>query len=120
MYAHRENESFIYQSLNSYFITAILGPRRVGKTTIVHEYQTQRNDYEWVNLNLDELVTRQAVASKGIQNIIEQRCVRKIGTSPKIWVSIDEAQKCPLIFDQIKIIYDQFKDQDCIKFILTG
>ena len=120
MYAHRENESFIYQSLNSYFITAILGPRRVGKTTIVHEYKTQRNDYEWVNLNLDELVTRQAVASKGIQNIIEQRCVRKIGTSPKIWVSIDEAQKCPLIFDQIKIIYDQFKDQDCIKFILTG
>ena len=33
---------------------------------------------------------------------------------------IDEAQKCPALFDQVKLLYDTFKGQDKIKFILTG
>ena len=44
----------------------------------------------------------------------------RIGENKKIWILIDEAQKCPSLFDQIKMLYDQFKDKNSIKFILTG
>lgn len=52
--------------------------------------------------------------------MIEEKAMQKIGGQKKIWVAIDEAQKCPEIFDQIKVLYDRFKGQDKIKFILTG
>ncbi|OGO95496.1 MAG: hypothetical protein A3F41_02190 [Coxiella sp. RIFCSPHIGHO2_12_FULL_44_14] len=120
MLAPRINKRVINQSINTHFITAVLGPRRVGKSTLIEEFQNDHPDYTWVTINLDELALRELVSQRGVQNIIEERCGRKIGTYPKMWVAIDEAQKCPLIFEQIKIIYDQSKDKNCIKFILTG
>ena len=45
---------------------------------------------------------------------------RPLQAQHRVWVTIDEAQKCPEIFDQVKILYDQYKDQNAIKFILTG
>jgi predicted AAA+ superfamily ATPase len=52
--------------------------------------------------------------------MIEESALQKLGGEKKIWVAIDEAQKCPALFDQVKLIYDKYKNQNAIKFILTG
>lgn len=119
-YIIRANESFIFGSFERPFISAILGPRRVGKTTLIEYYVNLSPEKKWVHLNMDVLSQRSRVAAEELGFMIEQNALQKIGGEKKLWVFIDEAQKCPLLFDQIKIIYDEHKDKDHIKFILTG
>jgi predicted AAA+ superfamily ATPase len=74
----------------------------------------------WVTLNMDYLQERNLVEQGALNQMIIEGARYHIGSGKKIWVIIDEAQKCPSLFDQIKIIYDQQKDTHFIKFILTG
>jgi hypothetical protein len=116
----RKNQAVIYHSFASGFITCILGPRRVGKSTFVNKYSAANKEQTWVKLNMDSLAQRDQVNELALQQMIEQGAGQKLRAENKIWVLIDEAQKCPALFDQIKIIYDNYKDQNAIKFILTG
>jgi hypothetical protein len=118
MYILRENETEIFESFERIFISALLGPRRVGKTTLVQHYIDTYPKRIWVQLNMDERKQRQRIANDELLLMIEESALQKIGGKEKIWVVIDEAQKCPELFDQVKILYDQFKNK--IKFILTG
>jgi uncharacterized protein len=120
MYIQRSNQTVIYQSLARPFVTALLGSRRVGKSTLVKEYAIQYITDPTVFLNMDIREERLRVENSQLKSMIEERTQQQIGKGKKIWVIIDEAQKCPLLFDQVKILYDQFKDKDTIKFILTG
>ncbi|MEE9452472.1 MAG: AAA family ATPase [Gammaproteobacteria bacterium] len=120
MYSSRTNQAIIYQSFNASFVTALLGPRRVGKSTLVSEFARQSEEQAWAFFNMDKLTKRDAIKQRGLASIIEEQTHRKLGSQPKIWIAIDEAQKCPLLFEQIKVIYDQYKHQDAVKFILTG
>lgn len=119
-YTPRVNQDIIYKSLESSFVTAILGARRVGKSTLVEFYANQHDDRRWIFLNMDKRSERQMINDEHLNELIEQRAERKIGQKEKLWIIIDEAQKCPAVFDQVKVIYDEFKDKDAIKFILTG
>lgn len=119
MYTFRENEKEIFESFENIFISAILGPRRVGKTTLVNHYINLHPKRKWVKLNMDERKQRQRIANDELLLMIEESAFQKIGNKEKIWVVIDEAQKCPELFDQVKILYDKFK-KNKIKFILTG
>jgi len=69
---------------------------------------------------MDILAERDFIIKHGLKQKIEELALRRIGPQPKLWVAIDEAQKCPALFEQIKVIYDTHKDNDAIKFILTG
>lgn len=119
-YVIRTNEEFIFESFERPFITALLGPRRVGKTTLIEYFMQLRPERRWVRLNMDVLSQRNQVIQEELALMIEQAALQKIGGSEKLWVFIDEAQKCPELFDQIKIIYDTHKDKNHIKFLLTG
>lgn len=119
-YIIRSNEAFIYESFERPFISALLGPRRVGKTTLIAYYMNLHAEKKWVLLNMDVLSQRNRVEAEELELMIEQMALQKIGGQKKLWVFIDEAQKCPQLFDQIKIIYDTYKGRDCIKFLLTG
>lgn len=119
MYIFRENEKEIFESFENIFISALLGPRRVGKTTLVNHYINIHKKRKWVQLNMDERKQRQRIANDELLIMIEESAFQKVGDKEKIWVVIDEAQKCPELFDQIKILYDKFK-KNKIKFILTG
>ena len=119
MYICRENETEIFKSFENMFISALLGPRRVGKTTLVKRYIDTHLERKWVQLNMDERKQRQRIANDELLLMIEESALQKVGNKEKIWVVIDEAQKCPELFDQVKILYDQFKNNK-IKFILTG
>jgi len=120
MYANRVNQTDIYQSFNKPLVTALLGARRVGKSTLVGEYAKQHAHYRWVFLNMDTREERLRVENSGLKDLIQEAVEQQIGVEGKIWVTIDEAQKCPALFDQVKLLYDRYKDQDAIKFILTG
>ncbi len=119
-YIVRVNEQFLFQSFERSIISALLGPRRVGKTTLLEYYIHLHPEKLWVRLNMDILTQRNRVAQEELELMIEQAALQKIGGSKKIWVFIDEAQKCPELFDQVKIIYDTHKGKNHIKFLLTG
>ncbi|MCP5505617.1 MAG: ATP-binding protein [Chlamydiales bacterium] len=116
----RVNAPLIYASFKRPRVTALLGARRVGKTTLLKSYMHLHSNNKWVFLNMDNRESRLRVENGKLSEVIEQEVFQQIGVGGKIWVAIDEAQKCPALFDQVKILYDQFKDQDKIKFILTG
>ncbi len=120
MYVSRENESEIFKSFESMFISALLGPRRIGKTTLVNHYIKTHSERQWIQFNMDERKQRQRIERGEFQFMIEEASLQKIGTQKKLWIVIDEAQKCPELFDQIKLLYDEFKGTNKIKFILTG
>lgn len=119
MYTNRTNKEFIEASIRRSYITAILGPRRVGKTMFLVHYAEQHPEHTWVFLNMDEMQQRMRVDKQELEDLIAEGAGLRIG-GQKIWVIIDEAQKCPAVFDAVKILYDRYKDQEKIKFILTG
>lgn len=120
MHVFRSNQPQIYHSFAQPFITAVLGPRRVGKSTLVRQYAKEQDGNAWVFLNMDFLEERQRIENGGLKDLIQEGIQRQLGTHPKIWVAIDEAQKCPALFDQIKALYDLYKGTEALKFILTG
>lgn len=119
-YVIRANEKFLFDSFERPFVSALLGPRRVGKTTLLNYYMKLDSKKKWVCLNMDVLSQRRRIANEELQSMIEEEALQKIGGHKKIWVFIDEAQKSPELFDQVKLIYDAHKGRDCVKFILTG
>jgi len=120
MFTTRVNQQGIFQSFERKCVTALLGSRRVGKSTLVEEYVKQNQDRLWAFLNMDSLALRQRIISGDLQKVVEEQTEQQIGGEKKIWVAIDEAQKCPELFDQIKILYDEYKTKNALKFILTG
>jgi predicted AAA+ superfamily ATPase len=120
MYILRENEPEIFESFEGTFISALLGPRRVGKTTLVKHYIASHPERKWIQFNMDERKQRQRIANDEFLLMIEESSLQKVGDKEKLWVVVDEAQKCPELFDQVKILYDDFKGTNKIKFILKG
>lgn len=120
IYIFRENEREIFESFEGGFISALLGPRRVGKTTLVKHYMNAHPEKKWVQFNMDERKQRQQIARGELLLMIEESALQKVGGQKKLWVVVDEAQKCPELFDQVKMLYDEFKGKNKIKFILTG
>lgn len=120
MNGQRVNQAIVAASIEGPYITALLGPRRVGKTYFVENYAKQHPDRKWVFFNMDQLAQRQQVKAQLLETLIRETSKQHIGVGQKLWVVIDEAQKCPELFDQIKTIYDTYKAQNAIKFIITG
>ena len=61
MYADRKNQEVIESSFKRSFITAILGPRRVGKSLFVKHYAQKNPELKWVFLNMDDMLQRNRV-----------------------------------------------------------
>ena len=116
----RINQPLIEASFERSRVTALLGARRVGKTTLLRSYINNTPHRKWVFLNMDKREERLDIENERLREIIEERALQRIGQEEKIWVAIDEAQKCPALFEQVKVLYDDYKDQDVIKIILTG
>lgn len=116
----RINQSIVEKSIENAFITAILGQRRVGKSYFIETYAKACPDRVWAFFNMDDMQQQQRIHKQEFEAMIVENTKQHLGGKNKIWVVVDEAQKCPAIFDQIKILYDRFKGQDKLKVILTG
>src|SRR5579872_130682 len=119
-YTTRAHEERIYKAFSTPMITAILGPRRVGKSTLIDHFIDQIPDITAVRFNMDNMLEREQIKAGQFETMIVTSIQRHLAAHQRVWVTVDEAQKCPEIFEQIKILYDRYKDQDAIKFIITG
>jgi uncharacterized protein len=119
-YTTRTQENRLFQAFTSPMITGILGPRRVGKSTLIEHYCAQHPTITHVQFNMDKMLERERIQAGFLEDMILTAVQRHFVPNHRIWVTIDEAQKCPELFEQVKLLYDRYKDQDVIKFILTG
>jgi len=119
-YTTRSHEKRLLHAFNSPMITGILGPRRTGKSTLIDHYISQHPEITAVRLNMDKMTEREQIKAGKLETMILTSIQRHLKPHHRVWVTIDEAQKCPEVFEQIKVLYDEYKDQDAIKFILTG
>jgi len=119
-YVHRIHEDRLYEAFAGPMVTAILGPRRIGKSTLIDHYMGQLTDVPMARFNMDSMIERDQVKAGKLEAMILQTLQRHFEPGRCVWVTVDEAQKCPEIFDQIKILYDRYKDQNAVKFIVTG
>lgn len=86
----------------------ILGARQVGKSTLLNQLFTSKDDAMW--LNGDEWDVRQM-----LENMTSTRIRSLIGQ--KKWVVIDEAQRIPNIGLKMKLITDQVPN---VQVVATG
>jgi hypothetical protein len=135
-YLERSIQEKIIQSLESHLVTMIIGPRQVGKSTLMNvaqefvkkekqveskadgSFQVSQNSFFYV---LDDIQLR-GFLKKDIRYI--QKDVELTLGEPlekiqrKVFIFVDEVQKMPQLFDWVKQIFDQ--NSDFVKFILTG
>jgi predicted AAA+ superfamily ATPase len=93
---------------NSGKVLIVLGPRQVGKTTLLDELCSREGDFLF--LNGDDIVTQQI-----LENIGEIQLKQLIGNHQTVF--IDEAQRIPNIGLILKIIYDRIKN---VRVVVSG
>lgn len=119
-YSHRLLESVVFTAFEGPFITGLLGSRRVGKSTLISYFLERFPQSAVVELNMDKMAQRVEIQAGRLEDLILTTIKRPLQSNARVWVFVDEAQKCPELFEQVKVLYDEYKDQDVIKFILTG
>ena len=108
-YQKRFIEDVIEDLFDKKYSCLILGPRQVGKTTLIREIF--HNKVQLVEFLLQDPSVRISL-ERDPGSLIRQ--IEAIKGNP--WVFIDEAQKVPAIFDAIQYLIDENKAQ----FIITG
>jgi len=96
------------QHWNSGKVLIVLGPRQVGKTTLLEELCSREGDFLF--LNGDDIVTQQT-----LENIGEIQLKQLIGKYQTIF--IDEAQRIHNIGLILKIIHDRIKG---VRVVVSG
>lgn len=90
-------------------VIAILGPRQVGKTTLLSQLSIPQTETLWLNCdNADDSHALEEQTSTGLQQLVGQ----------KRYVVIDEAQRVKNIGLTLKIMSDTFRER--IQVIVTG
>ena len=105
----RSIEKDVLRSLVPNKVIILLGPRRVGKTVLIHQILQQMNE-PYLLLNGENADVRKKLEYRSTQNYINT-----LGTN-KLLV-IDEAQKIPEIGNVLKLIVDEIKG---LKILVTG
>lgn len=107
--------------LKSPLITVIIGPRQSGKTTTVNSFLDGIPQNRKFYLNLDSLFERDRVKSR--ESYLQDRVEETLGFTlsrlkERFYFFIDEAQKLPMIFEALKILYDKYSPY--LKIIISG
>lgn len=113
-------EDKIRKYLNLGYVVILLGARQTGKTTLIKKLQNEsRNKTFYFLLDDEILVSKIKNNFRFIEEEIEKELGVPLGKIKKeINVFIDEAQKCPAVFELVKIWVDTYPKK--IKIILSG
>lgn len=104
MYVTREAESTLYKLMDQFKIVLVTGPRQVGKSTMVKALLSDEFEY----VSLDDARLRDLARN-------DPALFMKDHVPPVI---IDEAQKAPNLFDELKLLVDASPEKG--KIVLTG
>jgi len=114
----------LLESLDKKFISILVGPRQVGKTTLlkmlIQEIE-KKTHKKIIYLNLDDVTIRARLSQDPVE--LRREIERRIGKplirlKDKLFLIIDEAQKASSVFEPVKIIYDDFAEK--VKIFLRG
>ena len=123
----RSIQSKLSHQINNSYIQILIGARRTGKTTLMlqcidhllhHQNIPPKNIYY---LNFDDIELRSELKKNPhlLLEMIELFSGKSITENPaSIYMFLDEVQKYPEYFDQIKLIYDTFRSR--LRFTLSG
>jgi len=126
-YITREIEEVCLERIKSGLITAIIGARQVGKTTLLMRIRDVISKSNVISekrifyFSLDDPIIRSEL-NKNF-NYIEKEIDKLLGeplsrVKEPVLLIIDEVQKSPVIFDWLKIVYDQYPK--VIKIVVSG
>jgi len=108
-YVKRTIKSQILEYLLPNKVVVLLGPRRVGKTVLIHQILDEITE-PYLLLNGEDIATRELFARRSVQNFLQL-------LDGKLMLIIDEAQKIPDIGNALKLMVDEIKG---IKILVTG
>lgn len=108
-YIERTLKSQILEYMLPNKVVVLLGPRRVGKTILIHQILNEITD-PYLLLNGEDIATRELFARRSVQNFLQLLDGKRI-------LIIDEAQKIPDIGNCLKLMVDEIKG---IKILVTG
>lgn len=97
-------------------VIAIIGLRRVGKTTAIHYLFNKINSLNKLYFDLERVEYRVLFGGDNYQHIVQALEAEGIDFSKKSYIAIDEIQLVPNITSVVKYLYDTYN----IKFIVTG
>jgi len=107
MYRHRTIENSVFESINNFPITAVIGPRQCGKSTLVkHIISNMESDVLFLDLerpsDLQKLENAEWFLSSQKEKLI----------------CIDEIQRKPELFPLIRSLVDEWDKPGC--FVILG
>lgn len=108
----REISEDLKNKLSFNKIIVLLGPRQVGKTTLIKSIIPENQLLEF---NFDLIEDRRIFTDSS--KISVQHLISTMRNQSKTILFVDEIQKEPTAFDTVKYIFDNYKD---IKIILSG
>jgi len=123
----RTSTARLIQQLDGAYIQVVVGARRAGKTVVLHQCIDHLLRNEGIPprnifyLNFDDLAFRTELKKNPhlLLEIIELFSGKSItGHSAPLYLFLDEVQKFPAYFDQIKLYYDTFRPK--LSLILSG
>lgn len=125
IYINRAIYPLLEKSLKKPYISAILGPRQTGKTTLLEKIKenilTSGEGKNIISFNLDDLELRTWFKQnpKVFFNSIEEQIGLPLAKiREKVYIFIDEVQKVPEIFELLKILYDKYSEK--FKIFISG
>jgi len=122
----RNLQKILSQEIEKKIISTVIGPRQVGKTTLLHQLAEELRsnrvpDKYIIFFNFDDLELRSRLAKQPgeLQREIEIRLGIPLSVlREKVYLFLDEAQKVPLLFDAIKFLFENHGDK--VKIVLSG
>jgi len=123
----RSLQSKLADQINNPYIQILIGARRTGKTTLMQQCIDHRLQQQTIPaknifyLNFDDIELRTELKNNPhlLIEMIELFSGKSIAENPSsIFLFLDEVQKYPQYFDQIKLYYDTYRSK--LQFILSG
>lgn len=108
-YLKRQLESTLLESFLPNKVLVLLGPRRVGKTVLLHQLLASIH-VPYLLLNGEDIATRELLSRRSAANFRQM-------LDNKLLLVIDEAQKIPEIGEALKLMVDEIAG---LRIIITG
>lgn len=122
----REIEVQVKRELDRPIISTVIGPRQVGKTTLLRQLIAGLKERgipgnRIISLNFDDLELRSRLDENPgeLGREVETRLGLPLSAlRERVYLFLDEAQKASVIFDEIKLLFDRYRDR--LKIFITG
>ena len=109
IYVNRTLTPLLRESLIPGKVVVLLGPRRVGKTVLIHQILASIKE-PYLLFNGEDISTRELFSRRSVENFLQLLDGKRL-------LVIDEAQKIPDIGNSLKLMVDEIEG---VRIMITG